>query len=323
MTMPSSTFPSYSVIGTREDLIDKIYRIDPTDTPFITGVDKAKATQTNHEWQTQALATPSRTNAQVEGDDASRDAATATVRLGNRCQISRKVPAVTGTVRAVNSAGRGDELEYQEMLKGLELRRDMEAILVAANQAKVTAAAGTAPKLASVMSWIKTNTDKGASGSDPSAADGTGTRTDGTARAFTEAQLKNVLQLAYNSGGKPDTIMVNSFNKQAFSTFTGRSTVMQDATDKKITAVVNVYESDFGTLRVVPNRFMRATGWSDTVSEAYVFQMDMWAVAYLRKFESFPLAKTGDSDAREVLSEYTLEARNEKANGIVADLTVS
>lgn len=323
MTMPSSTFPSYSVVGTREDLIDKIYRLDPTDTPFITGVDKAKASQTNHEWQTQALASPSRSNAQVEGDDAARDAATATVRLGNRCQISRKTPAVTGTVRAVNSAGRGDELEFQEMLKGLELRRDMEAIVVGPSQAKVTAASGTAPKLANVLSWLKTNTDKAADGANPSAADGTGTRTDGTARAFTEAQLKGVLQSIYNNGGKPDTIMVNSFNKQVFSTFTGRATTMQEATDKKITAVVNVYDSDFGTLRIVPNRFMRAGTYSDTTSEALVLQMDMWAIAYLRKFESFPLAKTGDSDARVILSEYSLEARNEKSSGIVADLTVS
>jgi hypothetical protein len=319
MSLPSNTFPSYSVIGTREDLSDEIYRIDPTETPFITGVDKAKATQTNHEWQTQALAAASTSNAQVEGDDATRDAVTPTVRLGNRCQISRKVPAVTGTVRAINNAGRGDELEYEEMLKGLELRRDMESILVGSNQAKVTAAAATAPKLASVLSWIKTNTDKATTGTvgvDPSAADGTGTRTDGTQRAFTETSLKNVLNLIWTNGGKPDTIMVGAFNKQQFSTFQGRGSVLQDATDKRVTAVVNVYDSDFGTLKVVPNRFMRSR-------DALVLQMDMWAVAYLRKFESTNLAKTGDSDARMLVSEYTLEARNEKSSGGVFDLTTS
>ena len=62
----------------------------------------------------------------LEGDDATTDAATPTVRLGNICQISDKVARVSGTQRAVEHAGRDDELEYQEMLKGLELKRDME-----------------------------------------------------------------------------------------------------------------------------------------------------------------------------------------------------
>ncbi len=319
MTMPTSTFPSYTAVGNREDLSNEIYNIDPTEVPFMTGIDKAKATATLHEWQTQALAAASTSNAQVEGDDASRTAATPTVRLSNRCQISWKVPAVTGTQQAVTTAGRSDEMEYQEMLKGLELRRDMEAILCGSNQAKIASAGGTAPKLASVLSWIKTNTSKDAGGSDPSAADGTGTRTDsGTQRAFTEAQVKTVLNSIWTNGGKPDTIMTGAFNKQVFSTFVGRTTPTQDASAKKLTAAVGVYESDFGTLKIVPNRFSRAR-------DVLILQMEMWAVAYLngRKFVSSPLAKTGDSDARLLLSEYTLEARNEKASGGVFDLTTS
>jgi hypothetical protein len=207
-------------------------------------------------------------------------------------------------------------MSYQEMLKGMELKRDMESILVGTNQAKNTGAAATARVTASVLSWIKTNTSK--SGSDPGTADGTAIRTDGTARAFTEAQLKTVLQAAWTSGGKPDTISVGGFNKQVFSTFTGRSTPQEDAKSKKIVASVDVYESDFGTLKVVANRFQRGR-------DALVLQMDMWAVAYLpgRKMVSIPLAKTGDSERRQMLSEYTLVARNEKSSGGVFDLTAS
>ena len=168
---------------------------------------------------------------------------------------------VSGTQRAVEHAGRDDELEYQEMLKGLELKRDMESILVGTNQAKAAGAEGASPrKLASVLSWIKTNTSKssGGGGADPAAADGTGTRTDGTQRAFKEDQLKTVLQAIWNSGGKPDCIMVGGFNKQAFSTFTGRATPTEDTKAKKIVASVKFYDSDFGVLEVAPNRFMRA-----------------------------------------------------------------
>src|SRR5215468_3590007 len=301
MALPTNTFTTYSAAGNREDLSDMIYRIDPTDTPFMTGIDKAKATAVNHEWQTQALAAANTANAQLEGDDATADATTPTVRLGNICQISRKVPQVSGTQQAVEHAG-----------------RDNESILVGTNQAKNAGNSSTARLTASVLSWIKSNTSRGATGADPSAADGTGTRTDGTQRAFTEANLKTVLQSIWNNGGKPDTIMTGGFNKQVFSAFTGRATPIEETKRKKITASVDAYESDFGTLKVVANRFSRPR-------DVLILQMDMWALAYLngRKMVSVPLAKTGDSERKEVLSEYALEARNEKASGGVFDNTTS
>jgi hypothetical protein len=320
MAVDSSTFLTYDAIGNREDLSDMIYRIDPTDTPFMTGAEREKANAVNHEWQTQALAAASSSNAVLEGDDATTDAATPTVRLGNICQISDKVARVSGTQQAVEHAGRDNELAYQEMLKGLELKRDMETILVGTNQAKDVGAEGTARKVASVLSWIKTNTSKGTAGgaADPSAADGTGTRTDGTQIAFTEARLKTVLSAIWTQGGKPDTIFTGAFNKQVFSTFTGRSTPMEEAKSKKIVASVDAYESDFGKLKVVPNRFQRTR-------DVLVLEMDKWAVAYLngRKMVSIALAKTGDSDRRQILSEYSLVARNEKASGGVFDNTTS
>jgi hypothetical protein len=318
MALPTNTFATYESIGNREDLSDVVYRIDPTETPFMSGIEKEKAAAVAHEWQTQALAAVNTGNAQLEGDDAVADATTSTVRLGNICQISRKTPRVTGTQRAVEHAGRDDEMAYQEMLKGLELKRDMEAILVGTNQAKAAGNDATARTTASVLSWIKTNTSKGTGGADPAAALGANTRTDGTPRLFTEANLKGVLQSIWNNGGKPDTIMTGGFNKQVFSTFTGRASPIEETKSKKITASVDAYESDFGTLKIVPNRFQRAR-------DVLVLQMEMWGLAYLngRKFVSTPLAKTGDSDWKLLLSEYALEARNEKASGGVFDNTTA
>ena len=318
MALPTNTFSTYTAIGNREDLSDVIYRIDPTDTPFMSMIEREKAAAVNHEWETQALAAADTTNAQLEGDDLATNATTPTVRLGNICQISSKIARVTGTQQAVEHAGRDDELAYQETLKGLELKRDMEAILCGTNQAKNAGNTTTARVTASVLSWIKTNTSKGTGGVDPAASDGTGSRTDGTQRLFTESFLKTVLQSIWTNGGKPDMIMVGGFNKQAFSTFTGRATPTEDTRAKKITASVEAYESDFGTIKVVPNRFQRAR-------DALVLQSDMWALAYLngRKMASLNLAKTGDSERRQLLSEYALVARNEKSSGIVADLTTS
>jgi hypothetical protein len=317
MALPTNTQATYETIGNREDLSPIVYRIDPTDTPFMSGIDTGKATAVNHEWQTQALAAAA-TNAVLEGDDATTDAFTPTVRLGNICQISDKVARVTGTQQVMDHAGPGGTLADQEVLKGLELKRDMETILIGTAQVKNAGAAATPRTTASILSWVATNDDLGASGTSPSPIDGTDARNDGTQRAFTEAQLKNVLQLIWTAGGKPDTIMVGGFNKQVFSTFTGRATPTEDTRAKKITASVSAYESDFGTLKLVANRFSRSR-------DAWVLQMDMWKLVYLpgRKMVSIPLARTGDSERRQILSEYALEACNEKASGLVADLTTS
>lgn len=322
MAVDASTFTSATAVGNREDLSDIIYRIDPVDTPFMSGVETVKASGINHEWQTQALAAASTANANVEGDDAVTDAATPTVRLGNLCQISDKVARVSGSQQAVDHAGRDNELAYQEMLKGLELKRDMESIMLN-NQAQLSSATTTGLRtMGAVLSWIKSNTDKAASGSDPTAADGKTTRTDATTAtlflAFTEKRLKGVLSSIWTAGGKPNIIMTGAFNKQTFSTFTGRASPIEEAKSKKIVASVDAYESDFGTLKVVANRFQRAR-------DVLVLEMDKWAVAYLngRKMISIPLAKTGDSDRRQILGEYTLEARNEKASGGIFDNSTS
>jgi hypothetical protein len=312
MALPASTLATYQAIGNREDLSDKIYRIDPTDTPFMSGIEREKATATLHEWQTQALAAADGTNAVLEGDDATTDTVTVTVRLSNICQISDKVARVTGTQQAVDHAGRGSEIEYQEMLKGLELKRDIETVLLR-NQTKVTGDTTTARTTSAVLSWIKTNTSK--TGTDPTTS-GTVTRVDGTQRAFTEAQVKTVLAAIYEAGGKPDTIMAGSFNKQQFSTFTGRSSPTEDAKSREIVASVDAYRSDFGRLKLVTNRFQRTR-------DVLILQMDMWALAYLRPIGSKNLAVTGDSTRRQILGEYALVSRNEKASGIVADLTTS
>jgi hypothetical protein len=316
MAVDAATFLTYSAIGNREDLSDVIYNIDPTDTPFISGAAKVKTAATLHEWQTQALDAVNSINSVLEGDDATTDTLVATARLGNYHQISDKVARVSGTQRAVEHAGRDDELDYQVMLKGKELKRDLETIALR-NQGRNAGAAGTPRAVGAVLSYIYTNTSKGTNGSDPASTGlGVSTRTDGSVRAFTEAQLKTVLQSQWTNGGEPDTIMAGAFNKQQFSTFTGRSTPMEQASSRRIVAAVDAYESDFGKVSVVANRFQRVT---DVLS----MQMDMWAIGTLpgRNMISIPLAKTGDSDRKQLLSEWTVEARAPKAHGGIFDLT--
>jgi len=316
MALPTSTHSSYTAIGNRESLADIIYNISPEETPFISSIPHVSASAVYHEHQTDSLAAAA-SNAVLEGDDATTTAAVPTVRIGNYCQISDKVPRVTGTQRVVNSAGRGDELDYQIMKMGKELKRDMEFALVGLNNAKVAGNATTARECGSVLSYIATNDDLGAAGS-PASPTGTGVdaRTDGTQRAFAEADLETVLAGCWDSGGNPDSIMLGSFNKQAMSAFTGNATRNIDNKDKTLIASIDIYVGDFGQLAVRANRFQRGR-------DALVIDTDMWALATLRAFQEVPLSKTGDSDRVQLISEYTLESRNEAASGMVADLTTS
>lgn len=316
MAQPSNTFDTYDMVGILDDIEDVIYNISPTQTPFLTKAKRMKATQTNHEWQTDSLASAVATNAVIEGDDATTDARTATTRLNNYTQISDKVILVTGTSKAVKAAGRGDELEYQIAKAGKELKRDMESQLTQ-NKASVAGDSSTARQSASIESWLTTNDNRGASGSQGGFSGGTvSAPTDGTQRAFTEAIAKNVLQLCWTAGGDPTDILVGPFNKQVFSGFTGNATRMDKAEDKTVTASVDVYISDFGEHKIIPSRFSRDRS-------ALFLDMEYWGVAYLRPFQTKPLAKTGDSERVQMLVEYTLVSKNEAASGIAADLTTS
>ena len=315
-----AVFQTYQTVGIREDLSDIIYSIAPTDTPFMSGVAKEQATNTTHEWQTDSLADVA-ANAAIEGADITYATLSATTKLSNNTQISTKGIQVSGTNDAVTSAGRNSELAYQVAKAAKELKRDMETALLS-NVAKNAGNATTARKLGGLPTWISSNVDAGAGGS----GSGAGTaRTDGTQRAFTEDQLKGVLRSCFNAGGNPNMIMVDAFNKQKLSGFTGGSTRFDQAEDRRLVTSIDVYESDFGTLQVAPNRFIR--GANSTAAkigqDALILEMDYFAVAFLRDFSLQNPAQTKDADQRFMVVEYTLVSRNEKSSGLVTDLTTS
>ena len=313
MAQPTNTFDTYDAVGIREDLQDVIYSISPTDTPFMSSAAREAVRNTLHEWQTDSLAAASTSNAVVEGDDASLDSVDATTRLSNTTQIMDKTVVITGTQEAVDKAGRASELAYQIAKKSKELKRDMEATLLA-NQAEVSGNSSTARKFGSINSWIASNdvfAGDGASGGLGNTA-----RTDGTQAALTEANLKTVIKNVWNAGGNPSVIMVGPFNKQKISGFTGGSTRFDASEDKTLYTSIDVYSSDFGDLEVVPNRFSRDR-------DAHVLDMDYWSIGFLRDFSMHELSKTGDREKRQMLVEFTLISRNEAASGGVYDLTTS
>lgn len=307
MAVPTGTFQTFQAIGNREDLSDIIYDISPMDTPFMSNIARESSDGSLKEWQTDALAAASATNAQIQGDDANVNTTVPTVRFGNYHQISTKVPRVSGTQRAVNSAGRGDELSFQIAKRGRELKRDIESALLG-TQAATAGAAASAAALAGVACWLFGNQVKqGTAATTPAVTSGApGTApTAGTTAAFTEATLKSAIAQCWDDGGDPNVIMVRSVDKQLASAFTGIATQYRDNPQvgpATILGAADVYVSDFGTHQIVANRFMPA-------GNVYVLDMEYWSVSYLRPIQQESLAKTGDSDRAMLLAEYTLCAK--------------
>jgi hypothetical protein len=314
-----ATYQTYTAIGMREDLSDVIYNISPTDTPFMSSIGKTKATAVYHEWQTDSLAAASLSNYTVEGATASDATMSPTTRVGNRTQIAQKTVKISGTLQSVDKAGRKSEKAYQLAKASSEIKRDMETSLLS-NQIAANGDSTTARKLGGLQAWLATNGDFGSGGS--AGASGTTARTNGTNRTFTEAILQTVVKEVYASGGNPKVLMVNPAHKQVVSSFAGIAAQRFMAPSNGPTTIIgaaDVYLSDFGTISVVPNRFMTSTNSCDET--AFVLDPDMAAIAYLRPFQTNELAVTGDNESTQLLAEYTLEVKNEAAHGIIADLT--
>lgn len=307
MAAPTNTFTSASAVGNREDLATWIDRITPMETPFYSMIAKGKASGTLHEWQTDSLRAGA-SNAQAEGDDTTATAVTPTVRLGNRTQILKEAASVTGTQEAVDKAGRASEMAYQVSKKSAELKLDIEYALTR------NSTAATSPRsLRGLIGWAPAANVNGGTGYAAPSYTGNTAQTDGTQRALTETLFKDVLQKVYTSGGRPSVAMMGASQKVTFSTFTGNATRFKEAEDAKLNASVDVYVSDFGTVKAVINLQQRAR-------DLHIIQPDKFSFAVLRPWEVTDLAKTGDADRKQILVEGTLECKNPLAYGLVADL---
>ena len=320
MTIVSNTFTTYSAKGIREDLSNVITNIAPEETPFQSNIGRETISNTLFEWQTDTLADAA-ANAQLEGDDVGTfDSVTATVRLTNYAQISRKTIILSNTEEVVNKAGRRSELAYQIAKRGSELKRDQEFIFLNGGVA-VAGNSTTARVTASLGAFVKTNTDKQTNGTDPSYTTlPNSARTDGNVRTFTETILKNVIQKVWTAGGTPKILMTGPVNKQRVSGFSGiassRFNIDGGAKPATLIGAVDIYVSDFGNVSVIANRFQRER-------DAWVIDPDYAKMTVLRPYQQVELAKTGDAEKRMLLIEYGLKVLAENAHGLAADLVTS
>ena len=316
-----ATFTTTNAVGEREQLADIIYRLDTSETPIFSAVDKITTNGVFYEWQVQELAAAATDNHVNEGADASFATPTATSRLGNYHQISVKDFAISGTLESVDKAGRERESAYQTVLKGLELRRDIEKSVGDTNVAR---SSSDPRKSASLLTWI-TNIS---APSDMGAATGDGTDTadvTGTARALTLAQIEAANQAAWEDGGSPKILVCSATNKANISNLSAAGTNLVTnqvnataGTAPSFVGAVSVFLTDFGELQLTPSRFM-------SNDKLFVIDPEYVCIGTLngRNFAESELSKTGDADKTQIVTEYTLVVKAPKAHGAVIGLNGS
>jgi hypothetical protein len=299
--MGDTLFKTYEAIGNREDLIDLITNISPIDTPMLSRFGKTVASSTLHEWQTDSINAASSTGL-VEGADTDAPSLQYTTRVTNYTQICNAIFRVSNTQLAMNSAGRPNEYAYQAAKAMKEVARDMEATIH--DSTVVSGGASTARQLNGVRAFITTNVDSG-----------TGSSGALSGITLSSAYLNSFLGDIWSSGGTPNAIYVNGHQKTKIAGFTTPQTRYEDASKKRYTAVVNVYDSVFGPLDIILDRYA-------TTTELLALEDEKWRVAYLRPMKQHNLPDGGGGPKGKVEVEFTLESLNEAASGKMIYLSV-
>lgn len=317
MAAVTGTTDSYTLIGKKEDVHDAIYDISPTETPVMTMAKKLTASNTLHQWQTDALAAAA-VNKQIEGDDASFSSASPTTMLSNRTMISRKTVIVSRTANNMAKYGRAKELARLVTKYGSEIKRDIETGFVGMQGSSV-GGAGTARQAAGLRAMITNYVTATGSGSNTTAtvpgyssSDWALTAADGTVATLVEADIKNALELSWADGGNSEMLVMNSKQKKRLSAMTGASSyegfgVAQGRVQGVVVGGVDIYVSDYGSHKVVLDRFIGQTG-------VLCLDPEYIGLAWFDKIKLEELAKTGDAEKRMLVGEYTYVAQNPDAH---------
>lgn len=323
MAVVANTFVSTSARGNREELSDVVSRITPEDTPIYSLIEKESFKTTHPEWETDVLAAPAQ-NIVPEGDEYTYAATVAAVRMGNYTQIMRKEGIISGTQDATDNAGSVEQVRYQKLKKGIELRKDVEYSIVDAT----ASVAGSTRRSGSLSTWITSNASRGGGGSNGGFNTGTGLTvapTNGSQRAFTKTLTDTVMQQGYTSGANFKHLVVSPYVKSVFVTFMSDTNVAafryaaSNGKNNSIVSNADVYEGPFGKVMVHPNRVQ--AGAAGLARNAFFIDPEFLSFGWFRKIaEDKEVAKTGDAKKFVILGEGALKVKNEAGLGVVADL---
>ena len=299
----------------KEDLSDLISSIGPTDSPLYSLLKTTKASNTYHEWIEDELEDDkpdNYTDNKVEGFTYAVQDGDSPMRFGNYTQILSRGFSLTDTQAVIPTHMKKNEMARQMKKKMLLIAQDCEKALLN-NDAMAVGSKVVGRKMAGLPYFLGIDTPATPVAKHPGFDVSCYIGNNGTGRAITEDLLNDALQATFALGGKPNIVMLSASNKRKVSAWTNSSTKYMEEGTNKLQTMISVYESDFGVVKFVMNRFMPD-------DKAYVLDPSMWKVAYLRRFKQLPLPKSSDNEARVIVGELTLEARAARGNAVIADL---
>ena len=180
----------------------------------------------------------------------------------NVCQIMARTVGVSNTLRVVDVVGGEDEYSRQLILRGMEVKRDLELAVTSPLVRTITD-----PRHMSGLPCYCVNGSRGATGVMP-IGDGSNAGTPGTARDLTLSMLDSAVQQCWQAGGNPTLAIMSGNIKAYFATLsqggTGNAVVAQNiqtVSDREkvtIQGAVDVYRTNFGTIDLAPDRFCPA-----------------------------------------------------------------
>lgn len=314
-----------------EDVMKQIVDISKIPLPFLDMLGEPVPVKNSYaEWTQDEAQAVDLTNAAIDGQDITGDDSNTGTRVGNHCQISYKVVRVSTRARNSDVIGQSDSLAYQIMMRIRELRNDMEGILLSDQASVADDGSATAGKVGGLGAWLETNAYRGATGADGgfnTATKVVDAPTDGTIRALSEATVRDCAQDVYNNGGNVDTLMTNPAIKRKFSEHllstsakiaTLSSDIGQQLQQAKAIGAVDVFLSDFDTLKMVPNRKLQA--YATNNFPVFLLDPELLQLGFLHGFKDEEQGKTGLADNRQITVDYTLKVLTEKGLGVVADI---
>ncbi len=286
---------TYQDSARREDLLDVIGDVSPDETPLMTLFGTSTVRGTLHEWLKYNVSRPASVSTTVEGADASFGDLTQPSRANNVTQIITQPIQVSRTERKVNVAGMGDPYAFQKADGLRQLKMKMEYAIL--NAVKASGNSGVARQMNGVDAFITSVVTA---------------RNSGT--SFSEQELNDMAADAYTAVRADkvfDMVLCTVKIKQAIAGFGGNSTRYIDAAAKRLTKDILVYDSAVGSHRIMHHRDVRNSDGSTTV---YGLREEMHKIAYLDKPAFEELAKLGDADRGQWVTEFTLEVLEEKAD---------
>tara|TARA_R110000787_G_scaffold82641_2_gene178499 strand:+ start:3926 stop:4897 length:972 start_codon:yes stop_codon:yes gene_type:complete len=305
--------------GNREDLSDMLWDVSPTETPFITAIGKNRSTATSHDWLTDVLEDEA-SNASIEGSDATFVDPASRVRLSNYTQILTKTAMVTGSQEKVlKGGGIKSEMAYQVARRMKAIKRDAEYGMVGLAQEKDGGSTAAARTMGGFLSYLSGTSFRGGAGSTAPVGNGDLTGyAPGTSRPFSETILSDSLAALWNQSGGNENILgiTGSYNRGVVSTFTASSTRYVTTDDKKLVASIDVYDGDFHTVTMSPDRFTAP-------SVMFLVDPEYAKVSDLRPLFTRDIATVGDATRKQLVWETTLEVCNPLAHIAIAALTTS